>query len=106
MPPKLYVVDVEVTYTVCVVAQSLDEAEEVALTNYDYETDPEVSVASSAVISSEANIPHGWAKSMPYGDFDGDELTCAEFLTWCANVEAEQTAEAEAMARQLNLHFE
>lgn len=82
MKPKLYVVDVE--YTICVLAESAEEAEEmIERGQVDWKLNEEPRVNASGPITRVESVDPGWREALPYRlpkHEDGTEPTCAEII--------------------------
>lgn len=74
---KLY--SVELTKTICVIAENKDEAEKVALREVE-EDDGDFDCYSAREIVTKEKIPSDWKKSCPYGAKKGEWITCEDLL--------------------------
>ena len=82
MKPKLYVVDVE--YTIYVLAESVEQAEEmIKCGQVDWKLDEEPRVHASGPITKLSPIEEAWRGSLPYKlpeHDDGTDKTCAQII--------------------------
>lgn len=82
MKPKLYIVDVE--YTLCVMAESTEQAEEmIERGQVDWKLEEEPRVHANGPIARLRSIDPGWKGAIPYKlpeHDDGTDKTCAEII--------------------------
>ena len=80
MAKKLYRVTVTVEIDMPVVAESAEEAEEIALDNYEDEPEWGENAEASAYVVQPGKLPEKFEGALPWGGEDDSDKTCETYL--------------------------